>query len=269
MKYKMIVSDLDDTLLRDDLTCDPRLKDIIARYTASGGKFVIATGRMTSSAVPYARQLELTGEIITYQGARVSDIVTGQIFSEIAIPYQILAKVFRYLYDNDIYHQLYHNDRILVTEITKESLMYSNFITCDFLQLGIPLYKYVEENKLNVLKALVVDLPDKIDGHIARLNELFSSDLIINTSKKWIVELILKSAGKGVAVDQLAQKYGIDRSEVICIGDSANDVSMITYAGLGICVANASKAALDVAQYIAPSNNDGAVEHVIEKFGFI
>ena len=69
MKYKMIVADFDDTLLNSQRTYSQRIKNIIKKYVDKGGKFVIATGRMTAAVLPYCRDLGLKGEVITYQGA--------------------------------------------------------------------------------------------------------------------------------------------------------------------------------------------------------
>jgi HAD superfamily hydrolase (TIGR01484 family) len=71
-----------------------------------------------------------------------------------------------------------------------------------------------------------------IGGHISDLTEAFGKDLLVNTSKKWLIEMVNKKINKGTAVAGIAKRLGISREEVICIGDSSNDLSMIEYAGL-------------------------------------
>ena len=81
------------------------------------------------------------------------------------------------------------------------------------------------------------------------------------------VEVTEAEASKGNAVHILANRLGINRSEIMAIGDSANDVSMIRYAGLGVAMANAPPEIQDAADYITTGNNntDGVAE-TIEKF---
>ncbi|MBO4539692.1 MAG: HAD hydrolase family protein, partial [Clostridia bacterium] len=64
MKYKMICSDLDDTMITRDQKYGKGEKDAIKRYVDAGGKFVIVTGRMTSGVLPVCRDLDLHGEVL-------------------------------------------------------------------------------------------------------------------------------------------------------------------------------------------------------------
>ena len=70
---------------------------------------------------------------------------------------------------------------------------------------------------------------------------------------------------QGSAVARLAERYGIKREEVICIGDSDNDLTMIEYAGLGVCVAGGSPAAKKAASLIAPDCDDDPITWLIDR----
>ena len=79
-------------------------------------------------------------------------------------------------------------------------------------------------------------------------------------------EAMNKGVSKGNAVTILAEHYGIAREQIICIGDSENDLSMIKYAGLGVAMGNADQEVKAAAHYITDSNNCDGVARVIEKF---
>ena len=64
----------------------------------------------------------------------------------------------------------------------------------------------------------------------------------------------------------MARVLKIDKSEIIAIGDSLNDISMIEYAGLGVAMGNARKEVKRYADYIARTNNEDGVAEVIHKF---
>ena len=111
---------------------------------------------------------------------------------------------------------------------------------------------------------LIITPPEKVDGYIDELSAEYGDEFLVNTSKKFVVEIIRGDVSKAKAVAALAAKYGIKREEIIAIGDSLNDVPMVEYAGLGVMVANASKKALESADYVCPSCEDNGVAYVIE-----
>lgn len=81
MTYKLIISDLDHTLLREDHTLSEATIAAVRRCLESGIAVTLATGRRLPSALPYARQLGLTLPVITCQGAMLSTL-DGQILHQ-------------------------------------------------------------------------------------------------------------------------------------------------------------------------------------------
>lgn len=73
---------------------------------------------------------------------------------------------------------------------------------------------------------------------------------------------------KGRAVELLAKKYNIKPEEIITIGDNRNDISMLTYAGLGVAVGNSGKDIKDISDYVTVSNEEDAIAQIIEEFIF-
>lgn len=267
MKYKLIVSDLDDTLLDDNLGYSAGLVQAISRYVDAGGRFTVATGRMTEPMLDVCRELGLKGEAISYQGAVICDIESGNIINEVIIPNDTAVRVCRYLDNLGIYYQVYKDGYIHIKTRTPYSDRYAKLCRCPFVEHKEGLHTFVRDSGIAPIKILLIDEPPRIEPLIAELNGLFGKELLINTSKKWLIEMVNSQTDKGRAVAHLAQKHGIKQQEVICIGDSLNDLSMIQYAGLGVCVANAADSLKRHAKYICPSNNDGGVAFVINKFG--
>lgn len=269
MKYKMIVSDLDETLLNSDRELTPNTKSAIKRYTQKGGKFVIATGRMTPSALLYCYELGLKGEVITYQGAATVDIMSGEVLDIAKIASQEAVEIGRYLEKRGLYYHIYNEDKFIVNRSTPQSLRYARLSKVDFLETGEELSKYILNNGISPVKIMVITDEDLVMPLIREFNQEFEGRFLFNTSKKWMVEIVPIVSNKGVAVKNLAKKYGIKREEVICIGDSLNDLAMIEYAGLGVVVENGSKEAKQAADIVAPSNDDEGVAYIIDKYGFL
>ena len=100
------------------------------------------------------------------------------------------------------------------------------------------------------------------------LQEKYGDQLNIVFSKPFFLEATDKNASKGTALLKVAEMYGIKPQEVIAIGDSENDISMIRNAGLGIAVANAKERIKKEADFVTLSNNESGVAYAINKFIF-
>lgn len=269
MKYKLICSDLDDTLLTGYRTYHPELKASIHRYIDGGGKFMIATGRMTSGVLPIARELELSGEIVTFQGAVVADISSGEIISGKAISTLDAAKALKYIEGKGYYSQIYIGDTFATQKAQQFTLTYANISVAEYIETGIPLSEYVQQNKISPPKILVCAEQAEIPDILNELKCRFSDKFLVNTSKPWLVEMVHKSVNKAAGISTVANKYGIKPQEIICIGDSLNDVEMLKFAGLAAVVENGSDDAKQYADIIAPACLDNGVGWVIDNYGYI
>ena len=86
------------------------------------------------------------------------------------------------------------------------------------------------------------------------------------TIKYSYADISAKGANKWTAVEYLANKLGIKRSEIIAIGDNINDMHMIYNAGLGVAMSNGSPYVRKVANKVAPSNDNDGVAQIVEKY---
>ena len=87
LKYRMVASDFDDTMVDDTQIIDEATKKAVSDYIARGGRFVLCTGRMISSILPYARELGLHGEVVGYQGTVIADIDSEKFLEEDSVPF--------------------------------------------------------------------------------------------------------------------------------------------------------------------------------------
>lgn len=269
MKYKMIVADCDDTMLNSSRTYSEHFRNTLHRYIDSGGKFVIATGRMTPAVLPFCYDLGLKGEVITYQGAVTADIASGEIIDISHFTFEDALELALHIEELGHYYHIYHDDMFYVKNTTAYSERYARLSKVQYKELNYDISKFINENKICPVKMMIITEENNVMPLIEELKQKFSEKFLFNTSKKWMVEVVPIIVNKGIAVSKLANKYGIKREEVICIGDSLNDLAMIEYAGLGVVVANGSKEAKAAADIIAPSNDDDGVAYIINKYGFL
>ena len=85
-------------------------------------------------------------------------------------------------------------------------------------------------------------------------------------SQPKLLEIVPPNVNKGETLKYLSESMGIDRDEVIAIGDEENDISMIMYAGMGVAMGNAKESVKQVANHITTTNNQNGVGEVIKKF---
>ena len=121
--------------------------------------------------------------------------------------------------------------------------------------------KYEKE----IFKGIAVNSDiDKIKKAKNTLREM--GDFEVVSSRYDNFEVMNKGVSKGSAVKILADYYGITREQIICIGDSENDLSMIKFAGLGVAMANGDDDVKEAASYVTDDNNSDGVAKAIEKF---
>lgn len=262
MKYRMLVLDLDDTLLTDDLSIGEGDRQAIQKASKLGVCITIATGRMFKATLPYAEQLGINVPVITYQGALIKETKTRKNLFHCPIPMDIAREVARDSADKRLYMQAYIDDDYYVEKYTEHSDMYERISGFKGIEVG-RLDKFIDTD---VTKLLIIDDPVNIQKLKDLYKKQFGEILCITTSKPTLLEFTHKDATKGRAIERLSKSLDIDRQGIVAIGDSYNDLPMIEYAGLGVAMGNASEDVKKRADYVTHTNNDNGIAHVIEKF---
>lgn len=291
--YKMLVLDMDGTLLNERQEITDGNLYAIKELIKKGIKVVIATGRPYSGVIPYLKQLGLYKKgchTITCSGALVIENVTDEILYEEHILNEDLVKI----------HQMCETLDIDMSGYTKTDMvihhenLFSRFDALanntslrivDFLNLSSDdkVFKLNiinesindRDNMIRYFPALKVEntqMRDKPNFNPNLLSELwhFPKEVLENYTivrpLPFCLELLDKHSNKAVGVEMVAKEYGIDMSEIVCIGDSGNDVHMLEEAGLGIAMANASDDAKAVADVLTLSNEEDGVAFAIGKY---
>lgn len=265
MKYKMVAIDLDDTLLADDLTISPQTVDVIQEAVNKGVIVTFATGRMYKSAKRYAKEIELNVPIITYQGAFVKNVFSDKALYEKCIPYDYAVEIIKKLKEKNKTVQMYINDELYTD---KDNIFIEEYIKIAQVDYHVVdnLIDVLGKNDKLPLKIVTIDKPEEILKLLKEFKSEYKGKLMVNTSKPIFLEFSHLEASKGQAIEFLAEQNGIKMEEVIAIGDSYNDLDMISLAGLGVAMENADPKIKKVSGYITKTNNDHGVWEVFKKF---
>ena len=273
MQYKMLVTDFDNTLLRTDHTILDKTWKAIKEFERRGGKFVICTGRMLSTILVTVKPFDLHGEIIAFQGGVVADLDTGDILLKKYVNHDDALSLLKDLEAAGYYIQIYSNGDYFVNRYTKRTQRYyeANAHLMPIV-IGENVSEYVQKNNLKLDK-IVFGLDDdglvtydEVQPVMTAFDKKYGGRLVFNSSNTLLIEAVSAGCTKGEAVEFVANRHGIAREEVICMGDALNDASMIEWAGLGVAVENATDDLKALADEITVSCDDDAVGYILNKY---
>lgn len=263
MPYKMIILDLDHTLLREDQTISPANAAMLQRCQQADLALIIATGRMLHSALPYARKAQITLPIITCQGAMISSL-DGDIYHQQVLENCLAQELLQLLQQYPLDVICCHNDHVFAASARKD-FPYKDTLP----KLGhhhLPLPEHIGD--ITPLKIGANGDPDIIAQANTAICTTFGQTVHAVQSSPFFLEITHPLATKSSAASLLAQRLDIVASEIIAIGDSMNDLDLLQYAGCGVAVANAVPQVLAAADYITASNEQDGVAQALEHLLF-
>lgn len=259
MKYKLVVSDLDGTLLGNDGNVSAGTKELIQSYQRQGGIFTVATGRMEDAVKPHLNRLNVAGPAILYNGAKIIDMDQNHIIFEAFLEYEVAKEALKLLRDYEWDVLLYQNGKIYIKEMTQGIVKHleKEDVQCevvgdlnDFLQSA-------------PTKILIIGDNGKFSFFSRELQKRMGRKVNFTQSEETYLEILPEGASKGAALKTLADALKISIEDVIAIGDHLNDLSMIQVAGLGIAMENAHPQLKNNAGYITVSNEAEGVREVL------
>ncbi len=272
LNARLIVSDFDGTLINSMGEIPSHVKDAIDRYTADGGIFAVCTGRILASILPRVRALGLKGLVAACQSTVIADIATGELLRCGGLTPQQASEICAVMEREGQSVNIYSGDKYY-TDIPSDNPareLHEKTIKVAAINPGIPLSQFVLSSGIVCQKVASLCFPKDRDRLYKLLIQDFGDKYDVACSANVLVEVAPLGDTKGAAIDFLANYYGIDLPHIVAVGDNLNDVSMIQRAGTGVAVANAESALKLAADYVCPLTNDeGAIAHVIEKFGYI
>lgn len=263
MQYKLIALDLDHTLLSSNRMISDRNKRAIERAVEKGATVVLATGRPFGGTARFCEELDLKQPVITNGGAVVVDGATGETLFDQKIDSGLAREIIAFLHAQNCYHQIYDaSTKFLCEQYSMYTELYSHFTGMQWKVVG----DFLDLESIQTPKVLCVDMASRLKVLYEMVKEHFKERVITGISQPFFMEIYHPDAHKGAALKRLAESMGLGAHNVIAMGDSHIDQSMIEYAGLGVAMKNSTPEVLEAADLIAPSNDEDGVACVIEKY---
>ena len=267
MKYKFIASDFDDTFISTKGVVGERTLKAVQDFQSLGGRFMLCSGRTFQSLRREAQEIGFHGDLVCYNGAMIANIDTGEIYYHNTMSVELaLELLLEFEKENTLIH-LYIDDQLYVKEKNEYSDLYKKSCKIDYVTVGYDLSKFLKEINRPVTKILLFDRPERIEELYQKYILLSERDkkFTLSPSAAYLLDFENYGVSKGNGILAMCEKFGVDRSETVCFGDSPNDITMLKVAGLGVAVSNAREVVKQAADYVCESCDDDGVGRTIEK----
>jgi Cof subfamily protein (haloacid dehalogenase superfamily) len=267
MQYKLIVTDMDGTLLNRDQEMTPKNREAIDFAIENGVRVALASGRMYDSAKQHIEYLNMDIPIIACNGSLIKSSNGTLIYSN-KIDTGLCLKAVEVLEKYNVYYQCQHEDLLFCKDSdNKDSIYYKinefmktqtkvvieDDLKDSILNNDILKFTIIEENNTSILPVIKEEL-ETIEG------------LKITSSWENNIEIMSEGVDKGQAIKMLCEHLNIDKSEIMAFGDNYNDIEMLEYAGLGVAMGNSNDDIKEIADYVTDTNEESGFANAIFKF---
>ena len=260
---RLVATDIDGTLLRDDRTLSPHTAAVLARISAGGTPVVLVTGRPIRWLQLVYDQLTEPLPAICANGAVVYDPVADEVLRADPLAPELLAEVARRLRaevpgvsfaveivdSRQMRHEAHYPlrwdaelDAIRAVESPEELL-------------ALPAVKLLARAGEQDPDAFVQVVAAALKGLAEATHSSYSG----------LVEISAAGVTKAAGLAWYCARLGIDERDVLAFGDMPNDVPMLTWAGRSVAVANAHPAVLEIADEVTAANSEDGVATYLEK----
>lgn len=252
MPVKMIVTDLDRTLLRKDKTISDYTANVLNRCRERGIKVVFATARPKRTVNHFFGSIPADA-VILHNGAVI--YVNDSLFNHCGIASDI---------KNSILLSINRDYPSTTLSVEIDDVFYANFDVST-------IWNYTQ-----AIRSDFTDLPDKpadkiIVGvksmdDIERFSKYLPDDLYIEMNENKLGLIMHKDATKQAAIKVIADYFGCAFSDIVAFGDDYNDIGMLRECGISVAVANALNEAKTAANYVCDSNDNDGVARWLEGY---
>ncbi|WP_225049168.1 Cof-type HAD-IIB family hydrolase [Lacticaseibacillus kribbianus] len=281
---KIIASDMDGTLLNDEMQVSDANAAAIKRAQAHGIEFMVATGRALSEAKPLMAAHDLHPAFITLNGARVFN-AAGALKVDVPLSPASVQRITTLLDGEKLYYELVtatgvvSNSKVSRIQNVADLLVnlnpdtpYKLAVALAAARLELMAITYVPDYApiladpaVEILK--IIAFAGAGQTVLAGPKQALEAqgDLIVTASAETNIEINARQAQKGLALAAYAKQQGVTMAECMAIGDNLNDASMISMAGYGVAMGNAVPAIKQLAWATTKTNGEDGVAAAIDR----
>jgi len=265
MFYKLISLDLDGTTLDPQGKVTERTREAIRYAKSKGVRVIVNTGRIYAISHDIARDLETSDDLLCSVGTICFQNFYdngGTIMFRHSFDFELSKRIMKCLETLPVFttafscRDVYTDHKSFEMGFTRNAFFTPERIF-DNLCEGMEKNGLTQIEKFSTVAdhEVLKQTEEIIHREFPNLNPVWSSPHMF--------EIIPEGIDKGTGLRDLAAHYGIERHEIIAVGDSNNDWAMLQYAGLPVAMANADDGTKGICRYITGSNADDGVAQMI------
>ena len=266
MKYKLLVLDVDGTLLNNEKEISKRTLSTLLKAQHTGIRIVLASGRPTSGLLPLAKALEMGnfgGFIVSYNGAQIINAENGEVMFDKRINPELIPYLEKKARKNNFSIFTYHDEYLLTDNADNVHIRREAWLNN---------LRIMEEEEFSIAIdfapckcVLVSDDEEALRGLEAHWKRRLDGVLDVFPSEPYFLEVVPCGVDKANTLGVLMEQLGVKREEVIAIGDGVADVTMLQLAGKSVAMGHAQDSVKICADYVTASNEEDGVAQAVEK----
>lgn len=277
MEIKVIVTDLDGTLLNSNSQINPKTKETLLKLQRDGYHLVLASGRPTPSVVGIAKELEMDlydSYILTFNGAHVMNFQSKEVIYQQPLSVESSKAILGHLESFKVVPMVCIDDTMYVEDVFSGMVEHQGVMKniIEF-ESRIGNYKLCEVNNLKdfvsqpLSKILITGNVDYLEANLEAFREPFATTNTITKSADFFVEFTDFGVDKARSLETILNKIGASMENVIAFGDGMNDLTLIQSAKIGVAMGNSSQTVKSHANYVTDSNDNDGIVLALEHFG--
>lgn len=258
MTVRLVACDVDGTLVARDNRLSDRVQAAVERALDAGVWVVAVTGRPWQWTIDLARRHRLLPAAVVSNGAALLEVETGEVTPNgladgavLGLMERIRARVPEVAFAVDGVARLAH----------EPAFFDATYLVGEDIHVG---------DLTEVAASGVVKLIARVEGMpAAELAALLDDEVLAGVAVpqhgagEW-VELLPEGVSKASGLAALCERLGVDRTEVLAVGDSWNDVPMLEWAGIGVAMGHAPDHVRAAADRVVPSAEEDGVAHLLD-----
>ncbi len=270
MKYKLLVVDIDGTLVGEDRVVSAEDRQALAEARGSGIPVSLSTGRAAQACSGIINQLSLDGYHIFFDGASVSSPSLGKEVYVRPIGRETVRQAVEFAHRHEIDLELYSATHYFAEREAWSTEAHRQFFGRE--PTIADLAGLCERERI-IKGGLVTTTPE--EAAKARVFcRHFDNSLRFSRARTPVypgvdfINIIAPEVSKGKALEALASHLGISLTEVVAIGDGVNDLPLLSVAGLAIAMGNAVDEVKAMADHVTLDVDHSGVAAAINRFLF-
>ena len=261
---KCIIADIDGTIVNSNNKVTSYTRKVICKYVDNGGKVILASGRYIDDVIEISKRCGASSIIISDNGSIIYDYEKNEYLYQKRISKNKLKIIYNLC--------LKYSIDIIFNSKGKRYRIYKQ-LDISYNEPNDIIIKDISEIKDDIFQVIILGI-DKYKFNCC-LQQIRDNNLIVSNcgkgkNKVYFADINIKSASKGKAIKKICKLINIKKSEIICFGDSKNDIEMFENCGIKVAMKNAIKELKEKADFVTEfTNNDDGVAKFLKSNNYM